>query len=586
MSAVLKAVELAKPDHPRSMLTPGSSVMAALCTALLLAVTWLSVTAVLNSKRHDDLAAETRQNRNLAAAITEQTLRVIAAVDQATLRVANEARTNTAEQPDLVRFANETGLVPSILVQLSYVGADGRFINSNLDPDGSKTNHVDLSAREHVRVHLDPGALPAGATLPGQDGLYIGKPVLGKVSGKWTIQLSRRITDVEGRVLGVVVASVDPSYFEGVFARVSLGHNGGVSLIGTDLTVRARVIGGVPVAMGSMVAQGSQFDRHTGEAEGNYTGASGVDGVLRVSAFRRIANYPLFVTVSTSVEDALADWRATRNMMLSLTGALSLVLLIAAFSLANMLRRLERSNQALRISESQALAASRAKSEFLAAMSHELRTPLTSIRGFAELMEHRLEQPKFREQAGLIRKGAEYLNTLLTEILDLSKVEAGAMQIHRAPLDLAPMLKGAVEYFALAAEAKGLQLSVAIDPEVPAIYDCDGLRLKQVLNNLLSNAVKFTAAGQVVVRAQIVDARLALQVHDTGPGIAPEHQARIFERFCQGDARVSYEHGGTGLGLALSRAIVELMKGTLTVTSTPGDGACFTVSLPLAPQHP
>ncbi|CAN5425142.1 ATP-binding protein [soil metagenome] len=572
-----------RPLFSRLRVTPRLSSIAVLFSAALLVLAWTSVAAVLLGKRHDDMTAEIKQNRNLAAALTEQTLRVIATVDQASLRVANEvAQLPAGDRPDLQRFANETGLVPGILVQLSVIGPDGRFVNSNLDPDGSKNRQVDLSTREHVQVHLQSGGLPANATLPGADGLYVGKPVLGKVSRKWTIQISRKISSALGEVLGVVVASVDPSYFEGVFAQVSLGEHGGVALIGSDLTVRARVIGGKAGAMGAMVAPGSPFQRHLGQIDGDYVGVSGVDGVERLTGFRRVADYPLYVTVSTSVEEALADWRVMRNMVVGLTALLTAVLLGAALGVSKMVRHLERSNKALRASESQALAANRAKGEFLAAMSHELRTPLTSIRGFAELMEHRLEQPQFREQAGLIRKGAEYLNTLLTEILDLSKVEAGAMTLAPQPLELAPLLEGTAAFFALAAEAKGITLTTSISSDTPGTIVSDGFRLKQVLNNLLSNAVKFTDCGSVTVSARTNGGWLELQVEDTGPGISLDSQERIFERFAQGDARVSYEHGGTGLGLALSRAIAELMQGTLTVVSSPGHGARFILALPLA----
>jgi signal transduction histidine kinase len=308
-----------------------------------------------------------------------------------------------------------------------------------------------------------------------------------------------------------------------------------------------------------------------------------VDGVDRLLSYRRVADYPLFIIVSTAEAEALQEWRTARNTMLGLCALLSLVVLGAALAVIAGLRRLERSHEALRLSEAQAQAANQAKSEFIAAISHELRTPLTSIRGFAELMEHRLENPKYRETAGLIRKGAEHLNALLTEILDLSKVESGAMQLQPEPVALEPLVQGTVDFFALTATDKGLRLRSELAPEVPAMLVCDGLRLKQILNNLLSNALKFTTAGEVCVRLRREADRLLFEVVDTGPGIAPDKQEQIFERFRQGDARVSYQHGGTGLGLALSRALAELMGGTLTVRSELGQGACFRLSLPLQP---
>ncbi|HMW22652.1 MAG TPA: HAMP domain-containing sensor histidine kinase, partial [Burkholderiaceae bacterium] len=272
-----------------------------------------------------------------------------------------------------------------------------------------------------------------------------------------------------------------------------------------------------------------------------------------------------------------------RNMLVGLSLLLSLAVGAAAVIFLGSLRRLERSNEALALSEAQAQAASKAKSEFLAAISHELRTPLTSIRGFAELMEKRIEQPKFRDMAGLIRKGAEHLNALLTEILDLAKVEAGAMPMNPEPQALRELLDQSVGFFQVSAAEKGLTLAAQFAPDAPASWLCDGLRLKQIINNLLSNAVKFTEAGGVRVEVEADHERLRLHVIDTGPGIAPELQETVFERFRQGNDRVSYQHGGTGLGLALARALAERMGGTLTLQSAVGEGSRFTLTLPAVP---
>ncbi|HMX09279.1 MAG TPA: ATP-binding protein [Burkholderiaceae bacterium] len=558
------------------------SRFAMLFAAATLAVVWLAVVLLLVDKHGDTLAAEARQNTNIARALNEQTLRVIAATDQATLRVRDDVASGQAPKPDLVRYANETGLAPKILVQLSLVGADGRFLGSNLDPDGSKTGHVDLSEREHVRIHLNPAYAAEAAKLP-PNGLFISKPVLGKVSKRWTIQLSRKITAADGRALGAVVASLDPAYFEEVFRQVALGQQGGVTIAGTDLTVRARVIGGKAVDMGGKLGASSPLARGELGNEGNYIAPSSLDAVPRTIAYHKVADYPIYIFVSSSTDEALAGWRSYRNMLVGLSLLLSLAVGAAAVIFLGSLRRLERSNEALALSEAQAQAASKAKSEFLAAISHELRTPLTSIRGFAELMEKRIEQPKFRDMAGLIRKGAEHLNALLTEILDLAKVEAGAMPMNPEPQALRELLDQSVGFFQVSAAEKGLTLAAQFAPDAPASWLCDGLRLKQIINNLLSNAVKFTEAGGVRVEVEADHERLRLHVIDTGPGIAPELQETVFERFRQGNDRVSYQHGGTGLGLALARALAERMGGTLTLQSAVGEGSRFTLTLPAVP---
>ena len=556
------------------------SLWTGLVVAVGLLVGWVGLVGYLQLSWRDAVAAEVAQNTNVARALEEQTLRVLAITDHATTRLRDAYAANGQVPPaDLVRIANETGLAPKILAQLSLVDASGRFVGSNLDPDGSGSGHVDLSEREHVRVHLKPASMPG--TLVSAGGLFIGKPVLGKVSKRWTIQISRRIAAPDGTSLGVVVASLDPTYFDDVYRRVVLGRQGGVTLVGSDRTVRARVIGGQAAGVGSSIAETSPVARGDAGAEGSYEGRSGVDGVERYFAYRRVADYPLYVMVSSGVDEAMAGWRSTRNSLVLMTGLLSLAVVAAAAGLVIGVQRLERKNEALRVSEAQAQAANQAKSEFLAAISHELRTPLTSIRGFAELMERRLGEPKYRETAGLIRKSSEYLNTLLTEILDLAKAEAGAIELAPESVELRPLVAGVIDFYALTAEAKGLALSVRVADTVPTHVHCDGLRLKQILNNLLSNAIKFTAAGSVQLRVEASAGELQFHVVDTGPGIAPELHEVVFEKFRQGNARVSHEHGGTGLGLALSRALADLMRGRLTLASQVGRGATFTLSLPL-----
>jgi len=556
-----------------------TSIAAALFAAVLLALAWGGVALMLQSKRADALEAEQREMANLASALTEQTLRVFAAVDQATLRT-RDAVVGGAAQVDLVRFANETGLAPAILVQLSLTDAGGRFLGSNLDPDGSKSQHVDLSQREHVRVHLQraPGAKDA-------DVLFIGMPVLGKVSGRWTLQLSRRVTDAQGRLLGVVVASLDPSYFEAVYQRVAIGRSGAVALVGADHRARAQVVGGRAVAGGESAGARASYPFSDAEPTGRRIGLAGPDLQERITAFRRVGEHPVFVVIGTTTAEALAEWRTTRNVMLVLTGALTAVVLAAVLGFVGSMWRLENSNLALQRSQAQARAASEAKTQFLAAMSHELRTPLTSIRGFAELLEKRLPDARFRETAGLIRVGAERLNELFTDILEMTQLEAGALELKSEPVALKPLVEGAAGLFAAAAADKQLALQTQFAAGLPATLRCDGLRLRQILHNLLSNAIKFTPAGEVrlSVDADGDAGQLRFHVCDTGPGIPPEMHEAVFEMFRQGSARVSFQHGGTGLGLAFCRALAERMGGRLELmpaSALQPAGAHFTLTLP------
>ncbi|MES2187141.1 MAG: ATP-binding protein [Pseudomonadota bacterium] len=555
--------------------------LVALFISLVLGAVWVTVFLLLQSQRKDAIQAELKQNANIARVLQEQTVRVIAAVDQAVVRLSAAAEDGPIDKGDYQRFADSTGLSSDILAQLSLIDARGHFVASSIDPTGGRTGPVDLSEREHVRIHLHPPELlQAAGNLLTSDGLFIGKPVLGKVSGKWTIQLSRAVRGKDGKAAGVVVASLNPGYFEEVYRHVELGHLGGVTLIGTDAVVRARVVGGSSNGMGSFTGPGSPLKRSGLAAEGTLVGRSSLTQMDRIAAYHRAGPYPLYVFAVTAVDEALEAWHRTRNLVVGLAALLSTAVVGSGLLFLASVRRLEAQHLALQRSEAEAHAANQAKTEFLAAISHELRTPLTSIRGFAELMEHRGDNPRFREQAMLIRKASEHLNALLSEILDLAKVEAGAMVFNNEVLCVADLVDSAAELFRVSAHAKQLELEVDIVPAEPPTLYGDWTRLRQILNNLLSNAIKFTRSGSVQLSVRHANGCWAFEVADTGPGI-PEHLHEIiFEKFRQADARVSYEHGGTGLGLALSRSLARNMGGDVTVVSSVGQGSRFTLILP------
>lgn len=234
-------------------------------------------------------------------------------------------------------------------------------------------------------------------------------------------------------------------------------------------------------------------------------------------------------------------------------------------------------------SRREALEANRMKSEFLANMSHELRTPLNGIMGFAELLENDLNDPEQREYAEIIRKSGQHLEVLVTDVLDLAKVEAGRMRFNFEVVDLPDLLREVQAGQRGHAIKKGLSFKLE-DGELPPQVYADGARLRQVLLNLTNNALKFTSKGEVTVRACHEDdgRSVRIEVQDTGPGIRPEDQQIIFERFRQGENFVTRSHEGTGLGLALSEQLIKHMNGQIGVTSKPGEGATFFVVLPVS----
>lgn len=288
-------------------------------------------------------------------------------------------------------------------------------------------------------------------------------------------------------------------------------------------------------------------------------------------------------------ERRLAVRAAKRNKMIFLGLIFGLgCLLLLSYHLFRSKRHLKNYSEELKISETRAMTAMQAKSTFLANMSHEIRTPLNGLLGMAHVLNDKNLDAQAQKCVDVIVDSGDSLLTIVNDVLDLSKIEAGKMSVELAPTDIRKVLRKTHQLWESKAQEKSIDLKLHLDRSLNTFVDCDSLRLRQCLSNLISNAIKFTDKGVVTVRAELEDiegdslngdARLKISVTDTGIGMTQNAISRLFQAFEQVDQSTTRKSGGTGLGLTITNEFVRLMNGNVDVESSVGVGSTFTIDI-------
>ncbi len=322
-----------------------------------------------------------------------------------------------------------------------------------------------------------------------------------------------------------------------------------------------------------------------GQTEGTLEKEVCEDGVPRITGFHVVAGYPLVIRVGLARNDVLATWRINGWRYGAALLAIAIGLALFNLMLVQQLAERDRDRQALRTAMVEAESANRAKSEFLANISHELRTPLNAIIGFSEIIESRLagapETRVFADYARHICDSGNHLLGLINDLLDLSKAESGRMELEQELIDVRVAIERSLATITTLA-ARG-QIALAVEaPEHLPLLRADEVKLRQILINLLSNAVKFTpAGGAVTVRAGLeATGEFAISVEDTGIGMSAADIPVALEPFGQIGSALSRRHSGTGLGLPLTKRLVELHGGRLEIVSRPGKGTVVAAHFP------
>lgn len=557
----------AAPPDPGRLRSVSLTWGLAAMTVVLLGALWSAVAMEMSRERNQAEATARQHLVNLARAFAEHTDKTVQGADQA-IRVVREEYQRKGAAIDLADFVIRRGVINSAYHQMAIIGADGFMVQSSLRTSGGR---LDLSDREHFRVHRD-------GTLG--DRLFVSKPVLGRVSQRWSVQLTRRVDAADGRFLGVVVLSLSTDYLTSFYGDVELGSSGVVVLAGRDGVIRAWQ-SDASSESGQSLGDNPDFKAMLQQSSGTVWAISPVDGLRRLWAYRSLPGSDLLVILGQGEAAVFEESEVAKKNYLFGASILSLLLLLLMAVIVAKARQQEKLLAELHDSNARALAANELKSRFLASVSHELRTPLNGIIGYAELVQHTAQDEETREFGQIIQTSGQHLHRLVNTILDLAKIESGRLQLNPGSVGVREVLEEVRDMHEVPASDRGLRIELAVAPDVPAELYTDRLRLVQVLSNLMHNAVKFTDEGQVRVGVRRAKDEIEIEVVDTGPGVDAALREKLFTRFHAVTGDFTHPMQGAGLGLPLARELAEALGGRLELDLRHAPGARFVLHLPL-----
>lgn len=576
--------------------------LSAAATATVVMLGWAFLFAHLAAMYDASLATASSTVAAVSRTLAAHAERVFLAADLALQSVDDRPdlpEVNLTRDPaELHRLMRRLRDSSDALEGIGIIDTGGRVVANADSPRGSD---IDLSDRDYFRIHR------AGS----EPGMLISDPLRGRPSKRWAIPVSRRLNDSTGGFAGVIAARLTFAQFDLVY------RSAGVSvamLARNDGLILFRHPGGEAVLeAGGRILPGT-LDLARSGPHGTGEDSSGVDGRPRIISHTRVRDYPLTTFAAIDRDVALADWRRSRDRIVALALAATGVIIgfAALFHRRVVLqeamyraleearlaseRALEEATRqralaaaaqiAAEAAQTSAEAANRAKSTFLAHMSHELRSPLNAILGFSQVMadEHfgPLGSERYTGYARDIRAGGEHLLAIIDNILDLAKVDAGKWEVALRSLALCELAPELERLLNLRAAQHRLTLAMDLPSALPPLVT-DGRLLLQILLNLATNGIKFTPpGGSVSVRAHQEEESIVICVADTGCGMTAEDIELVLQPFGRASSELARRHHDTGLGLLLANRFTWLLGGTLEIASTPGEGTCVTVRLPLA----
>lgn len=553
---------------------PSPSYLGRLMVAfgvVVVALVWVTIAWDLRHERERALAAAGADTANLARAFEEHILRTIVGLDQTLLFLKAQYERNPAEF-DLARSAAASAMLRQVSSQIGLIGPDGVLRGSSIAGAGP----VDLSDREHFRVHRNDNGV----------GLFISKPVFGRVSKRWSIQLTRRLDRADGSFEGVLALSLDADYLADFYNSIDVGRGGLVLLAGRDGVIRASSSLSNE-ALGQRFVDGALAETiAVAGGLGTTTLAGPFDGIRRVVSHRSPRAVPLVVVVGRAEADILAPVEAT-TVTYTLVGlALSATVAAAVLLLFRLVRQQEETARHLQAKKNELFESRERLRSYVADLeriaemaAHDLQEPLRRVVAYAQLLATHSDAGLDDEAKGFLThmvEGAHRMRALVRELEDFVSVEH--LPLSPCQVSSADALAAACERLGDVVRDAGAVILTDPLPEVAA----DKRFLIEVFTLLIDNAVRFRAQDRRpeirVSAASVGSGGTVFSVRDNGVGIDSREAGRMFE-ICHRPNRLA-AGGGTGMGLALARRLIERLGGRIWVESEPGEGSVFRFLLP------
>jgi two-component system, cell cycle sensor histidine kinase PleC len=551
-----------------SMLVIGVFLLAVVLSAFAFQRDYgLAISGAREAARHQSLIFAEHAGRAFEA-VDLILRRVTYSIETKDLRRVKAAATLQSELKELVEFAPQ-------LRAIVTVDADGTQTASN---SGRGVGVVNISDRAYFQSHkADPNI-----------GLLIDRPLRGKITGTWFLSVSRRVNNPDGSFGGVVIAVVSQEYFNKLYQQTELNEGLSTLMIAGN-KVFAFSKGNVTDQgdlSGASIDNSEQLKDHIGTGtQGVFEGQVFEDGIDRLVAVAPLHEHSVNIVTSITRDQALSDffrYLLLVSTVLLLSGAILIVLLMLTLRQITQRHQIETE---LLAAEMEAEKGNKAKSDFLASMSHELRTPLNAIIGYSDMLKRHtfgtLGSDKNIEYVSDINSAGTHLLGLINDILDISKIDAGKEDILVREVDIDPVLRECVEMVKVLANERHISISHEMPNFFPTVK-VDSRHLSQILINLLSNAIKFTPhGGSIDISVMIgIDRSVEIKITDTGIGISADEIPKVMEEFERAGEVLSRSQQGTGLGLPLTKRLVELNNGTLSIQSEVGKGTTVTVHFP------